>query len=126
MLTAAANLDDIISAFSKLDESSDIPPIFCEALDLVHMPPVVADLISEKILTIWLLNHLKRRCNSSPVTFQFYAPACLLLKILILFCLQLLGSYSDAVTVDNSATEVKPRLASVPRDSCSSNLPYLC
>ena len=46
---AAADLDDIISTFSKLDESSDIPPIFCEALDLVHMPPVVVDPISEKI-----------------------------------------------------------------------------
>lgn len=46
---AAADLDDIISAFVKLDETSDIPSIFCEALDLVQMPPVVADPVAEKI-----------------------------------------------------------------------------
>ena len=46
---AAADLDDIIAAFNKLDEKGDIPQIFCEALDLLQMPPVVVDPIAEKI-----------------------------------------------------------------------------
>ena len=66
---AAADLDDIIAAFSKLDENGDIPQIFCEALDLLQMPPVVVDPIAEKIhennLTIKSLEEKLQQLSSN-------------------------------------------------------------
>ena len=46
---AAADLDDILHAFSKLDEVDKIPEIFCEATELVKLPPVATNLIGELI-----------------------------------------------------------------------------
>ena len=43
-------MDDILLAFSKLDEVDKIPPIYCEALDLVRLPPITSDPISELIM----------------------------------------------------------------------------
>jgi len=43
---AAADLEDILLAFSKLDEADKIPQIFCEATDLVKLPPIAADPIT--------------------------------------------------------------------------------
>lgn len=40
---AAADLDDILTAFEKLDELDKIPEIFCEASDLVRLSPIVVD-----------------------------------------------------------------------------------
>ena len=40
---AAADLEDILLAFSKLDEVDKILPIYCEALDLVRLPPIASD-----------------------------------------------------------------------------------
>ena len=34
---------DLLSAFNKLDDVDLIPPIFCEAVDLLKMPPLVTD-----------------------------------------------------------------------------------
>ena len=47
---AAADLEDILLAFLKLDEVDKIPPIYCEALELVRLPPIAADHISELIM----------------------------------------------------------------------------
>ena len=47
---AAAGLEDILLAFSKLDEVDKIPPIYCEALELVRLPPIATDSISELIM----------------------------------------------------------------------------
>ena len=47
---AAADLEDILLAFSKLDEVDKIPPIYCEALDLVRLPPITSDPISDLIM----------------------------------------------------------------------------
>ena len=47
---AAADLEDILLAFSKLDEVDKIPPIYCEALDLVRLPPIASDPISDLIM----------------------------------------------------------------------------
>ena len=46
---AAADLDDILLAFEKLDEGDNIPEIFCEATDLVKLPPIVADAVTELV-----------------------------------------------------------------------------
>ena len=46
---AAADLDDILVAFDKLDEIDKLPEIFCEAVDLVLLPPLVADSCTELI-----------------------------------------------------------------------------
>ena len=44
---AAADLADILVAFHKLDEIEKRPEIFCEAVDLVLLPPIVADYCTE-------------------------------------------------------------------------------
>ena len=46
---AAADLDDILVAFDKLDEIDKLPEIFCEAVDLVLLPPIVADSCTELV-----------------------------------------------------------------------------
>lgn len=43
---ASADLEDILGAFDKLDK---IPQIFCEVTDLVKLPPIAADPISELV-----------------------------------------------------------------------------
>jgi len=35
---AAADLEDILVAFAKLDETNELPEIYCEATDLVKLP----------------------------------------------------------------------------------------
>ncbi len=45
---AAADLDDLL-AFTKLDEIDEIPEIFCEASQLVLLPPISLDPIGELI-----------------------------------------------------------------------------
>ena len=37
-------IKDLLYAFDKLDSSDQIPPIFCEAVDLLKLPPFVTDL----------------------------------------------------------------------------------
>lgn len=46
---ATADLEDILTAFDKLDESDSIPEIFCEATDLVNLPPIVVDACTELV-----------------------------------------------------------------------------
>jgi len=46
---AAVDLDDILVAFDKLDEIDKLPEIFCEAVDLVLLPPIVADSCTELV-----------------------------------------------------------------------------
>ena len=46
---AAADLEDIIAAFVKLDDNGSIPMIFCEASDLVLLPPIVTDPVCEMV-----------------------------------------------------------------------------
>ena len=56
---ATADLDDILTAFSKLDENDNIPLIFCEATDLVKLPPTVTDpvceIVNDKRISLWNL-----------------------------------------------------------------------
>lgn len=40
---ASADLEDILAGFSKLDEDDSIPPIFCEAVELIQLPAIVSD-----------------------------------------------------------------------------------
>ena len=42
-------MDDILVAFDKLDEIDKLPEIFCEAVDLVLLPPIVADSCAELV-----------------------------------------------------------------------------
>ncbi len=46
---AVADLDDILLAFDKLDDVDKIPEIFCEASELVKLPPIATDPIGELI-----------------------------------------------------------------------------
>lgn len=46
---AAADLDDILQAFTKLDEVDKVPEIFCKATELVKLPPIATDPISELV-----------------------------------------------------------------------------
>ena len=46
---AAADLDNILIAFDKLDEIDKLPEILCEAVDLVLLPPLVVDSCTELV-----------------------------------------------------------------------------
>ena len=46
---AAADLDDILIAFDKLDANDNVPEIYCEAADLARIPPIVADTCTELV-----------------------------------------------------------------------------
>ena len=46
---AAADLEDILVAFDKLDETNELPEIYCEATDLVRLPPIIADSCTELV-----------------------------------------------------------------------------
>ena len=43
------NLDDILKAFEVLDADNLIPQIFCEASDLLRLPPLSLDPIGEQV-----------------------------------------------------------------------------
>ena len=45
----SANIDDIIQAFDALDSSESIPSIYCEANDLLFMPPLCLDPTAEQV-----------------------------------------------------------------------------
>ena len=45
----SANLEDIIMAFNALDTNDLIPQIFCEASDLVKLPPISFDPVAEQV-----------------------------------------------------------------------------
>ena len=42
-------LGDILVAFDYLDASNKLPLIYCEANDLIRLPPLAPDLVSEKL-----------------------------------------------------------------------------
>ena len=44
-----ANIDDIIQAFDALDSSDSIPCIYCEATDLLLLPPPCLDPTAEQV-----------------------------------------------------------------------------
>ena len=47
----AADLDDILQAFLTLDSAYHIPEIYCEATDLLRVPPLSLDPVSEQVQT---------------------------------------------------------------------------
>ena len=47
----AANVDDLAEAFVALDSSDLIPGIYCEATDLLRIPSLSLDPVSEKVET---------------------------------------------------------------------------
>ena len=53
----AANLDDLIQMFDALDSTVRIPPIYCEASDLLRLPPLSLDPVGEQV-----------QCNSQNLT----------------------------------------------------------
>ena len=68
----AANLDDIVQAFVVLDSSDLIPGIYCEATDLLQVPSLSLDPVSEKVETNTLslqnlvskIDHLEAKLSS--------------------------------------------------------------
>jgi hypothetical protein len=44
-----ANLDDMVVAFDALDARDLIPPMFCEASDLVRLPPLSLNPVAEQV-----------------------------------------------------------------------------
>ena len=45
----AANLDDLVQMFDALDSTARIPPIYCEAFDLLRLPPLSLDPVGEQV-----------------------------------------------------------------------------
>ena len=48
-LLVDALFSDIITAFDKLDSVQKIPPIFCEATDLIKIPSLEVDPVSKRL-----------------------------------------------------------------------------
>ena len=46
---SVADLDDILSAFDMLDEKNCIPAMYCEAKELLLLPPLSLDPVSEQL-----------------------------------------------------------------------------
>ena len=44
-----ANLNDLLQAFQCLDTTDQVPPIYCEAVDLLMLPPLALDPIAEQV-----------------------------------------------------------------------------
>jgi len=44
-----ADLEDILSAFDTLDSSNNLSDVFCEAADLLLLPPICLDPVSEQV-----------------------------------------------------------------------------
>ena len=44
-----ADLEDILSAFEALGAREELPDIFCEATNLLKLPPICLDPVSEKL-----------------------------------------------------------------------------
>jgi len=68
---ASADLEDILLAFNKLDEVDKIPQIYCEAAELVKLPPVVTDPISMLVSSnAACLNELDGKISQLQVDIQ--------------------------------------------------------
>ena len=44
-----ANVEDLLKAFEVLDSTDSIPPIFCEASDLIWLPPLCRDPVGKQV-----------------------------------------------------------------------------
>ena len=44
----SADLDDLITCFDKLDDASKLLEMFCEANDIVNLPPITSDSVTER------------------------------------------------------------------------------
>ena len=44
-----ANLEDILQAFQSLDSLNQVPSIYCEAVDLLQLPPLSLDPVAEQV-----------------------------------------------------------------------------
>ena len=44
-----ANLDDVIQFFNILDSVGRIPPLYCEASDILRLPPLSLDPVAEQV-----------------------------------------------------------------------------
>ena len=47
---SAAELDDIVEAFNALDALDKLPTMYCEANDVLKLPPITLDPVSEQLL----------------------------------------------------------------------------
>ena len=78
-----ANLEDIIQAFDVLDSSDSIPSIFCEANDLIFMPPLCLDPTANQVQKnteilqnlVSQIQSLEKKFPSVPLIPQSTAPS---------------------------------------------------
>ena len=118
----SANLDDIIQAFLVLDSSDLIPPIYCEATDLLKIPSLSLDPISEKIQSNTLslqdlatkIEQLEKKISSSSTSQNqgSYAAAASPTP----FPTVPSGKTIKSPMSHNMVTTTKPPLSSDPRD----------
>lgn len=60
-----ADLEDILGAFDALDGSNHLPEVFCEAADLLLLPPICLDPVSEQVaINTKTLVSLNETCES--------------------------------------------------------------
>ena len=83
---ASADLEDILLAFNKIDEVDKIPQIYCEAAELVKLPPVVTDPISMLVSSnAACLNELDGKISQLQVDFKTFHPNSNLVRPWILY-----------------------------------------
>ena len=105
---AAADLDDILSAFDKLDEGENIPDIFCEAVDLVKLPPIVVDALTELVQhNSSALEKIECKLDSLSLSVSSFSAE--------------LVSRNHAVPPD--PVSVRPQLSSAPGGSSDGSIP---
>ena len=118
-------LGDILVAFDYLDASNKLPPIYCEANDLIRLPPLAPDLVSEKLEhnTTALLS-LSSKVDTLPSTLAnslslppVSQPQCSNLEKLVVELSEHLkafsrnvGAISSQITTSASSQNTLPRL----------------
>ena len=111
-----ANFEDILKAFEILDSTDSIPPIFCEASDLLKLPPLSLDPIGEQV-------------QANTQTLLALTSSVNTIEDKITSLVRLTGSLSasnsstvDSVEKSASYAQVASSLPSPPTDTMSSSI----
>ena len=121
---AAADLDDILVAFDKLDEIDKLPEIFCEAVDLVLLPPLVVDSCTELVQrNNSVLEAIEHKFDSLSIEISNFSSKMGNIES----CLAGLPSHSNAIASGNDISPPPGSSFKPPtRSRLSSALPDRC
>ena len=120
----AADLDDILVVFDKLNEFDKLPEIFCEAVDLVLLPPLVADSCTALVQhNSSVLEAIEHKLDSLTIEISNFSSKMGNIES----CLAGLPSHSSAIAAGNNVSPppsssfkppASPRLSNALPDRC--------